>query len=182
MSMMQNPREVAAAQAAQARGEAEAARQEAAEARAEAAQARAEARDAAREAQQEAREAARAGEPVITIIRDGKPVELGDLSTEQLSQLGVPPERDSRGSEAYGVGVAGILATAVVLIVGMRTWFRAKVLRTAPAALSPDMEARMMRIEAAVESVAVEVERISEGQRFTTRLLNDRAKNEVARG
>jgi hypothetical protein len=34
-------------------------------------------------------------------------------------------------------------------------------------------EARLARIEQAVDAIAVEVERISEGQRFTTRLLSD---------
>ncbi len=35
---------------------------------------------------------------------------------------------------------------------------------------------RMARLEMAVESIALEVERISEGQRFTTKLLSDAAK------
>jgi hypothetical protein len=35
---------------------------------------------------------------------------------------------------------------------------------------------RMARLEVAVESIALEVERISEGQRFTTRLLNEAAR------
>jgi len=34
-------------------------------------------------------------------------------------------------------------------------------------------EERMQRLEAAVESIAIEVERISEGQRFTTKLLSE---------
>jgi hypothetical protein len=34
---------------------------------------------------------------------------------------------------------------------------------------------RVNRIETSIDTVAVEVERISEGQRFTTRLLADRA-------
>jgi hypothetical protein len=34
---------------------------------------------------------------------------------------------------------------------------------------------RMTRLEQAVEAIALEVERISEGQRFTTKLLADRA-------
>jgi hypothetical protein len=37
-------------------------------------------------------------------------------------------------------------------------------------------DARLARLEVAVESIAVEVERISEGQRFTTRLLNEQAQ------
>jgi hypothetical protein len=34
---------------------------------------------------------------------------------------------------------------------------------------------RLTRIEVAIESMAIEVERISEGQRFTTKLLSARA-------
>jgi hypothetical protein len=37
-----------------------------------------------------------------------------------------------------------------------------------------DVTDRLERIERALESVAIEVERISEGQRFTTKLLSDR--------
>jgi hypothetical protein len=37
-------------------------------------------------------------------------------------------------------------------------------------------EERMTRLEQAVDSIALEVERISEGQRFTTKLLADRAQ------
>ena len=34
-------------------------------------------------------------------------------------------------------------------------------------------EDRMQRLETAVEAIAIEVERISEGQRFTTKLLSE---------
>lgn len=36
-----------------------------------------------------------------------------------------------------------------------------------------DLEARLERMERGIESIAVEVERISEGQRFTTKLLSE---------
>jgi hypothetical protein len=36
---------------------------------------------------------------------------------------------------------------------------------------------RMLRLEQAVESIAVEVERIGEGQRFLTKLQTDRAES-----
>ena len=35
-------------------------------------------------------------------------------------------------------------------------------------------EARLQRIEHAVDSIAIEIERISENQRFTTKLLSER--------
>ncbi len=37
------------------------------------------------------------------------------------------------------------------------------------------VEERLARIEQAVEAIAIEVERVSEGQRFTTKLLSERA-------
>ncbi|HEX6535117.1 MAG TPA: hypothetical protein VF041_10990 [Gemmatimonadaceae bacterium] len=45
-------------------------------------------------------------------------------------------------------------------------------------ALPPsDVSQRLERIEHAVDSIAVEVERISEGQRFTTKLLSERTRD-----
>jgi hypothetical protein len=38
------------------------------------------------------------------------------------------------------------------------------------------VSARLERMEQAIDAIAVEVERISEGQRFTTRLLSERLK------
>lgn len=39
-----------------------------------------------------------------------------------------------------------------------------------------DVTARLERMEQALDSIAIEVERISEGQRFTTKLLSERVK------
>jgi hypothetical protein len=41
-------------------------------------------------------------------------------------------------------------------------------------AVPPDVTARLERMEQAIDSIAIEIERISEGQRFTTKLLADR--------
>jgi hypothetical protein len=40
--------------------------------------------------------------------------------------------------------------------------------------ISGDVAARLQRMEQAIDSIAIEVERISEGQRFTTKLLAER--------
>lgn len=42
-----------------------------------------------------------------------------------------------------------------------------------PAELSSNVEARLARVEQAVEAVAVEIERIGESQRFLTKVLTD---------
>jgi hypothetical protein len=38
-----------------------------------------------------------------------------------------------------------------------------------------ELAAQMARMEQAIDSIAIEVERISEGQRFTTKLLSERS-------
>jgi hypothetical protein len=56
-------------------------------------------------------------------------------------------------------------------------WKRGSGSRAAVA--SPDTAQRLDRIEQAVEAVAIEVERISEGQRFVTRLLSEAGSSEA---
>lgn len=51
--------------------------------------------------------------------------------------------------------------------------------RAGSARPSSDVEARLERMEHAIESIAVEIERISEGQRFTTKLLADQRAPQV---
>lgn len=51
-----------------------------------------------------------------------------------------------------------------------RRWDREGAVPKVPAEVS----ARLERMEQAIDAVAVEVERISEGQRFLTRLMGDR--------
>ncbi len=48
----------------------------------------------------------------------------------------------------------------------------------AGSAIPIEMTSRLERIEQAVDAIAVEVERISEGQRFTTKLLSDGGRPE----
>jgi hypothetical protein len=43
----------------------------------------------------------------------------------------------------------------------------------------PEIMGRLERMELAIDSIAVEVERISEGQRFTTKLLSERQPQQL---
>lgn len=45
---------------------------------------------------------------------------------------------------------------------------------TLNAGKDPELLARIARIEQIVESTSIEIERITEGQRFTTKLLSDK--------
>ncbi len=75
-------------------------------------------------------------------------------------------------------------ATLIIPALGIplvRAFVRRQELRPMTAPLSPEILSRLDRIEAIVESVAVEVERLSEGQRFTTRLLSEGAAQPISR-
>jgi hypothetical protein len=52
---------------------------------------------------------------------------------------------------------------------------------TAPK-LPNEVTARLERMEHAIDAIAIEVERISEGQRFTTKLLSDRESHSLPVG
>jgi hypothetical protein len=67
-------------------------------------------------------------------------------------------------------GVIGVLCFPLV-----RALARRLEGSSGPTRLAPDVADRLDRIERAVESVALEVERISEGQRFVTKLMAERA-------
>jgi hypothetical protein len=73
--------------------------------------------------------------------------------------------------------------TMVVLLALGIPFVRALVRRWEREPLQPavplEVSARLERIEQAVDAVAIEVERISEGQRFTTKLLSDRVGDAV---
>ena len=56
---------------------------------------------------------------------------------------------------------------------------RAELTRGRPAT---DADARFDQLQQAVDAVAVEVERISEAQRFTTKLLAERGSSAATRG
>lgn len=57
----------------------------------------------------------------------------------------------------------------------VRAYARRIEANTSPRKVPSDVDARLQRMETAIDAIAVEVERIAEGQRFTTRLLSERA-------
>lgn len=70
------------------------------------------------------------------------------------------------------------LMIPVVLAYARRIWRRSHV----TVALGPDVAERIGAMERAIDAVAVEVERIGEGQRFVTQLLAERPKGQLAEG
>ena len=184
MTMLQNPREVAAAQAAQARAAALDAAQQARDA-AENARDIAHAKREAAQAERDAAQIDDGGTGVVTITKDGVTTVLTDASPEAVATaLGMPDPRDRGDGDApYVLGGLAIVSTAILILVGLILRHRGRTRGAgAVAALPADLTQRLSRMEAGIDAMAVEVERISEGQRFTTRLLSDRPLEEVRRG
>jgi hypothetical protein len=82
-----------------------------------------------------------------------------------------PPSDDSFAQGAAAIGVPLFLVMSAFYFFSRRRWKRQA--RKAPSALPSADSERLQRLEHGLEAVAIEVERISEGQRFVTKLLSE---------
>jgi len=90
------------------------------------------------------------------------------------------------GPEMIGLFVPlGFFALVAVLVIG-RPMVKAIAAKAEAESKQPRIPGEVMnrleRIEQAVDAIAVEVERISEGQRFTTKLLSEGRGNALPSG
>lgn len=79
-------------------------------------------------------------------------------------------------SESIQAIIGIVVGTILVIAIGLpiiRAIIRGVERRSAPPALRGDLNQRLDRIEQTVDSIAVEVERVSEAQRFLTRLQTE---------
>lgn len=75
--------------------------------------------------------------------------------------------------EAFALAVVmGSVAITVISVAKM--FFRRLEVRDQARAMSSGLDERLLRIEEAVDAMAIEMERMSESQRFTTKLLAER--------
>lgn len=65
-------------------------------------------------------------------------------------------------------------AATAILVPVARAFARRMDREPSRPELPPDVTSRLERMEQALDSISIEVERISEGQRFTTKLLAER--------
>jgi hypothetical protein len=71
-----------------------------------------------------------------------------------------------------------VASMTTVVLTFARMWFKHQERKTDArtlGAVSGSLDQRLERIEQAVDAIAVEVERLAEGQRFATRLLSEGA-------
>ena len=79
------------------------------------------------------------------------------------------------GPEWIGLFIPlGGMAMIVAIVVGkpaVNAWAKKVENESKRPPLPPEVASRLERMEQSIDAIAVEVERISEGQRFTTKLL-----------
>lgn len=79
-------------------------------------------------------------------------------------------------SDIMGLQKVALLCGTVVFVAGLQFLRRYLELRHERSLRTPsDLTQRLDRIEAAVETTALEIERLSESNRFISKLLADRA-------
>ena len=108
--------------------------------------------------------------------------DLARVEAQIAQRTGIPTvgtrlvTRGPRLNPAVGLPVGALLVMVMFIPVSL-AWAR-RIARGAsrPAPLTRDAVDRLDRMEQAIDAVAIEVERISEGQRFVTKILADRPK------
>ncbi len=83
---------------------------------------------------------------------------------------------DAEDIIGMGLGASMVLLLPLSIAFARRIWRRSAV----PPALPPEFGDRMSNVERGIEAVAIEVERLGEGQRFVTQLLAE-SENRRAR-
>jgi hypothetical protein len=97
----------------------------------------------------------------------------GTAGTREFSGVGFGPGARNKMEDV--IPVVSILSVCVLfpiaIAIARNIWRRGSL----PAAARPDRESvqRLERMEQAMEAIAIEIERVSEGQRFVTRLLSE---------
>ena len=83
-------------------------------------------------------------------------------------------------NEDIVIPIAGMLFVLVLVFGSMYMWgFVKRAQRPEQLPTDRETDERLERMEHAIDAVAIEVERIAEGQRFVTKLLAERAPQPI---
>jgi hypothetical protein len=108
--------------------------------------------------------------PVVAVVPPGAPARAAGTTIQR------PRDDFFSPSQVMDIMTGGaILLLPFVIVLARKLWVRGSRRPT----LDPENSPRLQRIEEAVEAIALEVERIGEAQRFTTKLLVERQPDAV---
>lgn len=77
----------------------------------------------------------------------------------------------------FAFAFASLAVGASIVLPLVRAWAKRLESRADTGRIPSEVTSRLERMEQAIDSIAVEVERISESQRFTTKLLSDKTRS-----
>ena len=77
----------------------------------------------------------------------------------------------------FAFAFASLVVGARIILPLVRAYAKRVESRADAGRVPAEVTSRLERMEQAIDSIAVEVERISEGQRFTTKLLSDKTRS-----
>jgi hypothetical protein len=118
-------------------------------------------------------------------VLDKRQLQLeSDLATtgQQISSIPAGLTAGTRTQEFAGLGSGQVVAISIVAIIFvlaplamgvMKQLFKRAARPGIPPAALTETAERLERLEGAVDTIALEIERISEGQRFVTKLLSE---------
>jgi hypothetical protein len=124
----------------------------------------------------------------VTVIDPGKIAEEASraaaqaVATTQVPMMPFPPSDPGVPDSVIRLTTI-VLSLLALIIIGfpIARAFARRVDRKTTATPDPDLGRRLDRIEQAIEAVAEEVERVSEAQRYSARLLTERLPDAPAR-
>lgn len=150
-------------------------------------------REQVREQVEAAREQVRAAQEQARIAQDEARIVTEQARTREVVRVQTPggpaqgreiimvpprfPVQETIPHEAVVLGLSFFLMLAV-MVIGLpiaRAFARRMDRRPLPTPPNPELAAQLQRIEHAVEAMAIEVERISESQRYVARIQADRS-------
>lgn len=113
--------------------------------------------------------------------------QLADAQLREAQAAAIPGATDRTPQEisnerfevfmVVGTLISLAIALPLVLAYARRLWKKAAV----TVSMTPELDRRLDSIDRALETTALEVERIGEGQRFVTQLLANRAVQDTAK-
>ena len=96
----------------------------------------------------------------------------------QTTSTGVPSNHFGQPSagQITAISIVGMITVLMPLSIAFGRMLLRRANRPPPPQIPKDVSDRLERMEQGIDAVAVEVERIGEGQRFVTQLMSDRAQ------
>jgi hypothetical protein len=96
---------------------------------------------------------------------------------QTTTSTGVPhPYGQPSSGQVTAISIVGMVTVLMPLAIAFGRILVRRSTRPSPPQIPKDVADRLERMEQGIEAVAVEVERIGEGQRFVTQLMSDRAQ------